>query len=221
MNKIVIIALIISMILCSCKKEIDYSNLESVDIESVEFDPEMMEISTDEDVEIYHEATGNYPDGTYCAEVEYYNPNTGARNTYDLDVEVEAGDLTIINWPNGGWLDDTHFSPENISSGEVEFTSDKGYQYTITLGDYGGCGSTDEYKIRRDVNNDVEEEGEENDAETCPECGFSKFSTDDLCSSCERKVTCPNCGGSKNKYDDLCSSCKITKQQEEQEESEN
>lgn len=120
MKKIVILALISSVILFSCKKEINYSNLESEDIESVEFDPQMMSISTNEDVQIYHEATGEYPDGTYCAEVEYYNPNTGARNTYDLDVEVEEGDLTVINWPNGGWLDDTHFSPENISAGEVK-----------------------------------------------------------------------------------------------------
>ena len=46
-----------------------------------------------------------YKDGKYCAEVEYYNPSTGTRNTYDLDVEVESGELTVIYWPNSGWLD--------------------------------------------------------------------------------------------------------------------
>ena len=29
-----------------------------------------------------------YPDGEYCAEVEYYNPNTGTRSTYTLNVHV-------------------------------------------------------------------------------------------------------------------------------------
>lgn len=172
MKKILVLSLILSVILSSCKKDIDYSNVETEDIENSEFDPDKMEISNDVDVETYHQAIGEYPDGTYCAEVEYYNPNTGTRNTYDLDVAVEDGDLTVINWPNGGWLDDTHFSPENISSGEVQFTSDKGYQYTVTLGSFGGCGNSDEYKIRRDVNNDIEEEEAKNAVETCPECGF-------------------------------------------------
>ena len=29
-----------------------------------------------------------FEDGTYCAEVDYYNPNTGNGNTYTLEVEV-------------------------------------------------------------------------------------------------------------------------------------
>jgi hypothetical protein len=90
--------------------------------------------------------------GTYCAQVEYYNPSTGTRNTYDLDVEVEGGELTEIHWPNGGWLDDTHFNPEDITNGECEFTSDRGYRYTVILGEFGSCGYTDENKIRQDVN---------------------------------------------------------------------
>ena len=53
-----------------------------------------MDITDNDDVQKYLDATGDYPDGTYCAEVEYYNPNTGTRSTYDLDVEVENGDLS-------------------------------------------------------------------------------------------------------------------------------
>lgn len=215
MKKNGILVLLILMILCSCKKEIDYSNLETEDIESVDFDPEMMDISSNEDVEIYHEATGNYPDGTYCAEVEYYNPNTGTRNTYDLDVEVESGDLKVINWPNDGWLDDTHFNPENISSGEVEFNSDKGNRYTITLGDFGGGCFSEGGRLRNAVNADIEEEESRKAEETCPECGFSKFSTEEMCSSCQRQITCPNCGGRKGKYDDWCYACEISKDDEE------
>ena len=106
--------------LLSCKKDIDSSNTQV------------------EDVKLYRKIIGDYPDGTYCAEVEYYNPNTGTRNTYNLDVEVEDGDLSLIHWSNGGWLDESHFTPQNISSGTVHFTSDRGYRYTVSLTSYGG-----------------------------------------------------------------------------------
>ena len=160
-----------------------------------------------------------YEDGTYCAEVEYYNPSTGTRNTYDLDVEVEAGELTVIHWPNSGWLDDSHFYPEDITSGECEFTSDKGYRYTVTLGELGGCGYTDEYRIRQDVNNDIE-------ATTCPKCGDEKEEYDDYCYSCKRKIedeeenTCSRCGNYEYGVNSgFCSSC--IRNDEEKENSEN
>jgi hypothetical protein len=149
-----------------------------------------------------------YRDGTYCADVEYYNPSTGTRNTYDLNVEVEDGELTVIHWPNSGWLDDTNFNPEDITDGECEFDSDRGYHYTITLGEFGGCGYTEEYKIRDDVNDDVE-------ATTCPKCGNEKENYDDYCYYCKRKIkdeeenTCSNCGGYEyGVYGGLCSNCK-------------
>lgn len=149
----------------------------------------------------------DYKDGTYCAEIEYYNPSTGTRNTYNLNVEVEGGELTTIYWPNGGWLDDTHFYPEDITYGYCEFTSDKGYQYTVTLEEFGGCEYTDEYEIRRDVNNEVE-------ATTCTKCGSEKDSYDDYCYNCQRKIedqeenTCSSCGSYEyGIYGGICSSC--------------
>ncbi len=89
-------------------------------------------VQNNEDIEFY--------DGIYCAEVEYHNPSTGTSNKYVLDVEVEGGELTKIHWPNSGWLDYSHFSPEDITSGECELFSDKGYRFNIVLGDFGGCG---------------------------------------------------------------------------------
>ena len=56
-----------------------------------------------------------YSDGEWCADVEYYNPNTGTRHTYTLDVEVDGGELIRIDWPNGGWLDEAHFAAEDKS----------------------------------------------------------------------------------------------------------
>lgn len=128
----------------------------------------------------YEEETDGY-NGTYCAEVEYYNPNTGTRSTYELDVEVEDGYLVQIDWPNGGWLDETHFSSEDISSGECSFTSDRGYHYTVTLGDKGGGCYSDGARLQNDVNDEVENT-------TCPRCGDEKDEYDEYCYSCQRKL---------------------------------
>ncbi len=86
------------------------------------------------------ETDEKYADGTYCADVEYFNPNTGTRSTYELSVEVEDGELTVIHWPNGGWLDDSHFTPEELDeNGEASFISDKGYQYDVTIRSSSPC----------------------------------------------------------------------------------
>jgi len=98
---------------------------------------------------------GMYNDGTYCAEVSYYYSETGTNSTYTLEVEIENNDLTIIHWPNGGWLDSSHFTPINISNGEAIFTSDKGAEYTVRIiGSSGDC-ITDNY-----IDNDTEEENQ-------------------------------------------------------------
>ena len=39
---------------------------------------------------------GYYPDGTYCADVDAYNPNTGKSSNYTLNVEIEEYDLITI-----------------------------------------------------------------------------------------------------------------------------
>lgn len=188
--------LILFLVLISCDENSSKSFKNNSHIE----DNEVIESP----VESEDENSDELKDGTYCADVEYYNPNTGTRNTYNLDVEVENGDLTEIHWPNGGWLDETHFQTTDISSGECTFRSDRGYRYTVTLEDYGGCGYTDANRIRSDVNSDVEET-------TCPKCGQEKSSYEEYCDDCKRKIehTCPKCGGYRsNPYDEYCDYCK-------------
>jgi len=168
-----------------------------------------------------------YSDGTYAADVDYYNPDTGTRSSYTLNVEVENNEVTVIHWPNGGWLDDSHFSPQELdSSGSCSFISDKGYHYTIQI-----TGSetsyTDEYRARSDAEDDQE-------AVTCPECGGEKDNYDDLCWYCERKEkrkkedieehTCKRCGQYDSfmfSTDDLCSDCEREEEDRKREEKEN
>jgi hypothetical protein len=49
-------------------------------------------------------------------------------------VEVESNQVTQINWNNGGWLDEDHFTPEELDTeGKCSFSSDRGYDYTIEI----------------------------------------------------------------------------------------
>jgi hypothetical protein len=131
----------------------------------------------------------DYPDGTYCAEIDYYYSETGTSSTYTLLVEIENNELTEIHWPNGGWLDNSHFTPPDISTGEASFTSDRGVDYTVKIiGNDGDCNTTsyvtdeddliqqkedekgeEEYKRRQDEEDEYQkkqlEEKEEKEAE--------------------------------------------------------
>ncbi len=78
--------------------------------------------------------TEQFYDGIHCAEVSYYNPKTGRKSDYILEVEVEDGELTKILWPNGGWLDDDHFSPEELDEdGWCEIETDRGIEHEIQI----------------------------------------------------------------------------------------
>jgi len=53
-------------------------------------------------------------DGTYIADVEYFNTTTGANVTYVTNVMVKDGYLEVIKWPNGVWLASGYFKPQRI-----------------------------------------------------------------------------------------------------------
>jgi len=93
-----------------------------------------------------------FEDGTYCAEVDYYNPNTGKSSEYTLEVDVESNEVTTIYWGNGGWLDEDHFTPELLDEqGECSFSSDRGYEYTVQiLGQ--DCDNLDTYDVYKSKN---------------------------------------------------------------------
>lgn len=53
-------------------------------------------------------------DGSYIADVEYFNISTGANVTYVTKVMVRDGYLEVIKWPNGVWLASNYFKPHKI-----------------------------------------------------------------------------------------------------------
>jgi hypothetical protein len=76
----------------------------------------------------------DYPDNKYCADVTYFNPSTGTQSSYRLTVDVENNKVVELDFPNGGKLDQNHFSPAELNEeGDASFTSDKGYDYKIEI----------------------------------------------------------------------------------------
>jgi hypothetical protein len=164
--------------------------------------------SNSNDYEVYYSEDDGYEDGTYCADVTYYNPNTGTNNTYTLEVEVESNELIKIYLSNGGWLDEDHFSAEELDeNGYCSFTGDKGREYEIQITGKD-CGITEQSTFQNDVEADEE-------AVTCPKCGDEKDEYEDYCYYCKRKIedeeenTCSRCGFYEyGVYGGLCSNCK-------------
>ena len=72
-------------------------------------------------------------DGTYCADVKYFNPKTGKKSTYTVPVEVEDEQVIKINFYNGGWIDESHFEREFIIDGESTVITDENVTYKIKL----------------------------------------------------------------------------------------
>lgn len=90
--------------------------------------------SSGEEYPIEGQTADGFEDGTYCAEVTYYNPNTGSTSDYTLEVEVEGNEVVRINFGNGGWMDEDHFYAEELdANGYCSFSSDKEYEYTVQI----------------------------------------------------------------------------------------
>jgi len=109
-----------------------------------------------------------YDNGDYYAEVKYHNPKTGTRSTYTLRAKIKDNKLVTLYFPNGGWLDSTHFIPPDISSGKAKFTSDRNYHYEVSI-----------------ISNAVRDN--EDDDNTCPLCGEYKYSIDEYCEDCQEE----------------------------------
>lgn len=99
-----------------------------------------------------------FSDGEYCAEIDYYNPDTGTSSTYTLPVEVENGELIRIEWSNGGWLDSSHFSPPDISDGTASFDDDRGREFEVKLLEQGSCNGVSDYVEEERIENVTDEE---------------------------------------------------------------
>ena len=75
-----------------------------------------------------------YPDGTYSADVDYYNPETGHSASYSLTVEVQDCQVVQINFPNGGWVDSDHISAADLDdSGRATIDGEDGKTFDVQI----------------------------------------------------------------------------------------
>ena len=128
--------LIIILSLFSCKKDHKNDNFEN---HNNEVNYNLASKESEESIQEEEEEEESNWDGSFCANVQYYNPNTGTKSNYTLTIEVSNNELIQLNWPNGGYLDDFYGVIFN-QVGFAEFTSDKGYEYEVQIiGETTGC----------------------------------------------------------------------------------
>ena len=77
-----------------------------------------------------------YENGSYCAIIKYYNPDTKTNSACNLLVEVENNELVQIyscdcNWKNKSQLVATKLD----ETGSATFESNKSNEFTITIHD--------------------------------------------------------------------------------------
>ena len=131
---------------CSIRRSSDETkqpvSTEQTDLDTNEVSGESPSFSTDSeysdgtDDELTDESSegSEVEDGTHSATVYYNNPQTGYSATYTLDVEVEDGQVVQIDFPNGGYIDSDHITPEALNSdGECTIYGDDGKTYSIHI----------------------------------------------------------------------------------------
>jgi hypothetical protein len=131
---------------CSIRRSSDETkqpvSTKQTDLDTNEVSGESPSFSTDSeysdgtDDELTDESSdgSEIEDGTHSATVYYNNPQTGYSATYTLDVEVEDGQVVQIDFPNGGYIDSDHITPEALNSdGECTIYGDDGKTYVIHI----------------------------------------------------------------------------------------
>jgi hypothetical protein len=99
-----------------------------------EYDATSDEYFYDEEIDSDEEQDEGYEDGTYTASVDYYNPETGYSATYTLEVEVFDNEVTVIYFPNDGYLDEDHIWPTALNSfGYASVDGENGKTYEVQI----------------------------------------------------------------------------------------
>lgn len=115
-------------------KEVPNSTVYEDQEENEEKDDDELEQNEDTYRYVSYSEDCELTDDTYDATVEYYNPSTGFRNTYSLEVEVENCEVTTIYFPKGGYLDQCHIYPAEIDEdGDATVKDEKGRIYYVHI----------------------------------------------------------------------------------------
>jgi hypothetical protein len=129
--RILIYSVVLVIVLSACNGS---NNRSSNDTNSNYYEESNDYDEYEENSDYYEEEREGFEDGTYSATVDYYNPETGYSATYTLDVEVEDNQVTIIYFPNDGYLDDDHIWPDELDAdGFVSIEGEEGKTYDVQI----------------------------------------------------------------------------------------
>ena len=81
----------------------------------------------------------NQLNGEYCAKIDYFSNNTGVSNTVNLNIDIKDGYLTNIQWPKSAWLENLYLPETKITGDIIQFTDDKGRNFTVKILHKGKC----------------------------------------------------------------------------------
>lgn len=124
------VLLICIFISCNCK--MDNNTRSSATIHD-ELEDDSDNNYEDED-ESFSLTSCGYNDGIHSATIKYFNPVTDYDAIYNLDVEVETCEVTVIYFPKGGWLDDDHIEPAELDEdGYCIIYGEDGKTYEIQI----------------------------------------------------------------------------------------
>lgn len=137
--RILILLLITASLIIGCRNP--SNNIEPVHQDTTPYEQKpSAEIGHDIEIKVDEEkdtekASCTFKDGTHAATVNYHNPTTDHTATYnDLQVHVKDCKIVQIDFPNGGWLDESHIPATRINdNGEATLKDDKGRTWKIHL----------------------------------------------------------------------------------------
>jgi hypothetical protein len=101
--------------------------------ENVSFQPQSLTKITEKESDSEIEPK-EYPNGIYCANVNYSNPNTGTNSNYKLTVTVNDKEVIQVDFPGGGRLDNSNFRNAFLNNeGYTHFVDNRGYNYSVQI----------------------------------------------------------------------------------------
>ncbi|MGV0920516.1 hypothetical protein ACTS94_09070 [Empedobacter falsenii] len=85
----------------------------------------------------FHNINDPIEDGKYCANIKV--KTNKSTKTYQLTITAKNNYLQKIDWPNGGWLDNTHYKLPEFYENEAIFKDDRARKFEVKIIEKGEC----------------------------------------------------------------------------------
>ena len=79
----------------------------------------------------FHNINDPIEDGKYCANIKV--KTNKSTKIYRLTITTKNNYLHKIDWPNGGWLDNTHYKLPEFYENEATFTDDRVRKFEVKI----------------------------------------------------------------------------------------